>query len=127
MIPELGHFALVLALALGLIQSIVPMVGARQHDAALMRIGSSTALMQFVCVMISFLALIICYVTSDFSVATDAVGLQDHQRLGQPRGFHALVGSYFVALRCFGRSFRAQFANRSESARIVSTIVDRMY
>jgi len=70
MIPELGHFALVLALALGLIQSIVPMVGARQHDAALMRIGSSTALMQFVCVMISFLALIICYVTSDFSVAT---------------------------------------------------------
>ena len=70
MIPELGHFALVLALALGLVQSIVPTVGARKHDAALMQVGSSTALMQLVCVMISFLALIICYVTSDFSVAT---------------------------------------------------------
>ena len=29
MIPELGHYALVLALALGLIQSVVPMIGAR--------------------------------------------------------------------------------------------------
>ena len=39
MIPELGHYALVLALALGLIQSVVPMIGARRHDAALMRLG----------------------------------------------------------------------------------------
>ena len=47
MIPELGHYALVLALALGLIQSIVPLIGAQSRDAALMRLGSSTAVMQF--------------------------------------------------------------------------------
>ena len=70
MIPELGHYALVLALALGLIQSVVPVVGARRYDAVLMRLASSTALMQFAFVALSFLALIICYVTSDFSVAT---------------------------------------------------------
>ena len=69
MIPELGHFALVLALALGLIQSIAPMIGAQTRDASLMRLASSTALMQFVFVALSFLALTICYVTSDFSVA----------------------------------------------------------
>jgi cytochrome c-type biogenesis protein CcmF len=69
MIPELGHYALVLALALGLIQATVPMIGARGRDAALMRLASSTASMQFVFVALSFIALTICYVTSDFSVA----------------------------------------------------------
>ena len=70
MIPELGHYALVLALALGLIQSVVPIIGARKHDDALMRLASSTALMQFAFVALSFAALATCYVTSDFSVAT---------------------------------------------------------
>jgi cytochrome c-type biogenesis protein CcmF len=70
MIPELGHYALVLALALGLIQSVVPVIGARRYDAVLMRLANYTALMQFAFVALSFLALIICYVTSDFSVAT---------------------------------------------------------
>ncbi|MGB8579011.1 MAG: cytochrome c biogenesis protein CcsA, partial [Pseudolabrys sp.] len=70
MIPELGHYALVLALALGLIQSAAPIVGARGRDGALMRLANSTALMQFAFVALSFLALTICYVTSDFSVAT---------------------------------------------------------
>jgi cytochrome c-type biogenesis protein CcmF len=70
MIPELGHYALVLALALSLIQSIAPIVGARTRDGALMRLASSTAVAQFGFVGLSFLALVICYVTSDFSVAT---------------------------------------------------------
>jgi len=70
MIPELGHYALVLALALGLIQSVAPIVGAKTRDAALMRLASSTALMQFVLVALSFSALVACYVTSDFSVNT---------------------------------------------------------
>jgi len=70
MTPELGHFALVLALALGLIQSIVLVIGVRRRDDALMRLGDSTALAQFAFVAVSFSALTICYVTSDFSVAT---------------------------------------------------------
>ena len=70
MIPELGHYALVLALALGLIQSVAPIIGAKTRDTALMRLATSTALMQFVLVALSFAALVTCYVTSDFSVAT---------------------------------------------------------
>ena len=70
MTPELGHFALVLALGLGLIQSIVPVIGVHRRDGSLMRLASSTALAQFVFVALSFLALTVCYVTSDFSVAT---------------------------------------------------------
>ena len=70
MIPELGHYALVLALALGLIQSVAPIIGALTRDDALMRLATSTALMQFVLVAFSFGALVVCYVTSDFSVTT---------------------------------------------------------
>src|SRR5262245_25845550 len=70
MIPELGHYALVLALALGMIQAIAPVVGARTNDSTLMQLAASTSIMQFVFVGLAFLALVGCYVTSDFSVAT---------------------------------------------------------
>ena len=68
MIPEIGHYALVLALALALLQSVVPLVGARLRDATLMQTAPAIALAQFAFVAVSFLALIACYVVSDFSV-----------------------------------------------------------
>ena len=69
MIAELGHYALVLALALALIQSSAPVLGARKGDVALMKLADSTALAQFAFVALAFGALTICYVISDFSVA----------------------------------------------------------
>ena len=48
MIAEAGHYALVLALALALIQSTVPIFGARLRDPALMNVARSTALAQLV-------------------------------------------------------------------------------
>jgi len=68
MIPELGHYALMLALGLALIQGIMPIVGARTNDPVLMNIATSTALAQFVFVAIAFGALAECYFFSDFSV-----------------------------------------------------------
>ena len=41
MIAEIGHYALVLALALALIQAIVPLLGARLRDDALMGVGGT--------------------------------------------------------------------------------------
>jgi cytochrome c-type biogenesis protein CcmF len=70
MIPELGHFALVLALAVALVQAVLPLVGARLRVNAVMAIADSTALAQFGFVAFSFAALTVCYVQSDFSVAT---------------------------------------------------------
>jgi cytochrome c-type biogenesis protein CcmF len=67
-IAETGHYALVLALALALIQSTVPMLGARLGDAALMNVARSAALAQLVFVAASFAALVTLHVTSDFSV-----------------------------------------------------------
>jgi cytochrome c-type biogenesis protein CcmF len=68
-IAETGHYALVLALALALIQSTVPLVGARRRDAALMNVARSTALAQLGFVGVSFTLLVMLHVTSDFSVA----------------------------------------------------------
>ncbi|KYH00529.1 heme lyase CcmF/NrfE family subunit [Bradyrhizobium sp. DOA1] len=69
MIAETGHYALVLALGLALIQSIVPLVGARLRDPALMNVARSTALAQLLFVGASFTALVMLHVNSDFSVA----------------------------------------------------------
>ena len=69
MIAELGHYALVLALALALVQVAVPAWGVRTRDVVLMGVGGSTALAQFVFVAFAFAALTWCYVSSDFSVA----------------------------------------------------------
>lgn len=68
MIAECGHYALVLALGLALIQSFVPLIGAKVNDPALMNVSRSTALVQFGFVLASFAALITLHVTSDFSV-----------------------------------------------------------
>jgi cytochrome c-type biogenesis protein CcmF len=65
---EVGHYALVLALALALIQSVVPLIGARIRDGALMSVATPTALTQFGFVALSFAMLVSCYVGSDFSV-----------------------------------------------------------
>src|SRR5499426_1840652 len=68
MIAEFGHYALVLALALALVQASVPMVGARTNDPVLMAVAGPTAVAQFCFIAIAFAALTMCYVRSDFSV-----------------------------------------------------------
>ena len=39
MIPELGHFALILAFLVALVQGVVPLVGAHQYRSALIAVG----------------------------------------------------------------------------------------
>ncbi|NIJ41921.1 cytochrome c-type biogenesis protein CcmF [Parvibaculum indicum] len=69
MIAETGHFALVLALAVALVQMILPAYGAWKGDHAMMRVGTPAALAQLALVAIAFLALTLAFVVSDFSVA----------------------------------------------------------
>ncbi len=69
MIPELGHFALILALAVALVQGTLPLLGASRGDIRLMDLGRTAALTQALLVIVAFGALTQAYVTSDFSVA----------------------------------------------------------
>ncbi|MBI1205667.1 MAG: heme lyase CcmF/NrfE family subunit [Azospirillum sp.] len=68
MIPEIGHYALVLALFVAILQSTVPMIGAARGDAAWMALGRTAALAQLGLVGTAFLALVYAYVVSDFTV-----------------------------------------------------------
>ncbi|HPG21261.1 MAG TPA: heme lyase CcmF/NrfE family subunit [Amaricoccus sp.] len=68
MIVELGHFALILALLVALLQAVVPMVGAARGWADWMRVAVPAAGVQFALTLAAFLALMHAFVVSDFSV-----------------------------------------------------------
>lgn len=65
---EIGHFALVLALALSIVQSIVPVVGAHRRDTQLMSVAAPTAIAVFALICLASAVLVHAYVVSDFSV-----------------------------------------------------------
>ncbi len=68
MIPELGHFALILAAMLAIAQSILPLWGAQRGDARLMGSAAPLAVAGLVAIAISFAALTWAYATNDMTV-----------------------------------------------------------
>jgi cytochrome c-type biogenesis protein CcmF len=68
MIIELGHYALVLALAASLVVAILPLIGARRGDLALMEMVTRGSVALFALVAFSFAVLTWAYVVSDFSL-----------------------------------------------------------
>jgi len=80
MIPEIGHFALILALALAACQAILPLLGAHRNDTALMSVASYATYGQFLFVAISFVCLTIAFLSDDFSVLYVA----NHSQLALP-------------------------------------------
>lgn len=65
---EIGHFALVLALALALVQSVLPVIGAKRNDMRLMGVAEPCAAAVFALILLSSAMLVHAYVVSDFSV-----------------------------------------------------------
>ena len=68
MLIEIGHFTLLLAFSVALIQATVPLFGAHKGRIDLMAIAESAANLQFALLLASFTALTHAFVTSDFSV-----------------------------------------------------------
>ncbi len=68
MIPELGHFALALACALALAQTVLPLWGAHRNDARLMAAAPAIAVGQMLALATSFACLVLASVDDDFSV-----------------------------------------------------------
>ena len=68
MIPELGHFALILALAMALAQSVLPLVGAANGNRHWMALARPSARGQFLFVVLAYAALTYSFVGNDFSV-----------------------------------------------------------
>ena len=68
MIPEIGHFALALALIVAMAQASVPMIGAARGNLAMMELAKSAALVQLALIVIAYAALTYAYIVSDFSL-----------------------------------------------------------
>ena len=72
MIAEWGHFALILALALAVVQGSLPLIGAARGIPQWINMAPMAALGQALLVSFAFGCLTYAYVTSDFSVANVA-------------------------------------------------------
>jgi cytochrome c-type biogenesis protein CcmF len=92
MIPELGHFALIVALLAALALGTLPLVGAARNDFALMAMARPAARMLFVLVAFAFGCLAWSFLTSDFSV--DNVAQHSNSRLPSYYRFAATWGSH---------------------------------
>jgi cytochrome c-type biogenesis protein CcmF len=68
MIPELGHFALIVALCIAGVQALLPLIGAQRGDATWMALARPAAQGQLVFVVIAFACLAWSFVSNDFSV-----------------------------------------------------------
>ena len=120
MMVETGHFALVLAFALALVQSVVPLAGARTGNERMMAVGGPVAVTGFALIALAFAALTAAYAQSDFSVANvwenshslKPLLLQDHRHLGQPRRLDAALGADPDLLRRAGRGCSAATCRR---------------
>jgi cytochrome c-type biogenesis protein CcmF len=92
MIPEIGHFALILALCVAAVQGTVPIFGAASGNASLMAVAKPAARGQFLLVLIAFCCLGYAFADKDFSVLYVAANANSklplHYRLAAIWGAH---------------------------------------
>jgi len=67
-IPEIGHFALILALLVALVQGSFPIIGAARGNAVWMGLARPAARAQFLLISVAFLCLAYAFATMDYSV-----------------------------------------------------------
>src|SRR5437667_6199833 len=92
MIPEIGQFALIIALLLALTQATVPLIGAARGNRSWMAVAAPAGQAQFIFVAIAFCCLGYSFISNDFSVLNVATNsnsqLPLHYRLAATWGSH---------------------------------------
>jgi cytochrome c-type biogenesis protein CcmF len=124
LIPELGHFALILALLLSLAQAVFGLGGAARRNAAWMAAGRSAVVGQFVFVALAFAALAWSFVERDFSVLYVATNSHSElplfYRIAAVWGAHEgslllwslILGGWTLAVVAMSGSLEAPFRSR---------------
>lgn len=92
MIPELGNFALILALLLALIQGTLPIIGATRGIPSWIALSRPVVQGQFVFIAIAFFCLAYSFVNNDFSVMN--VAQNSNSKLPLEYRFAATWGSH---------------------------------
>ena len=126
MIPEIGHLALILALVVAIAQGVIPLVGAKRGDAALMAFGRTGALVLFALVAIAFGSLAASFIRSDFSVLNVAqhsfTALPTQYKLAAAWGSHE--GSLLLwALMLAGWSAAVALRSRNLPAAMLARVM----
>src|ERR1041385_2261143 len=105
MIPEIGQFALILALMLALTQATLPLIGAAKGIPTLVAMAKPTAQAQFIFVLIAISCLGYSFISNDFSVLNVATNsnsqLPLQYRLAATWGSHEgslLLWTFFLTL-----------------------------
>ena len=124
MIPELGQFALILALLLSLAQCALPILGAQLGNRALIAVARPAVAAQAVFVVLAFAILTYAFVTQDFSVAYVAQNsnslLPWYYRFSAVWGAHEgslllwvlILNIWTVAVAAFSRKLPSDFIAR---------------
>jgi cytochrome c-type biogenesis protein CcmF len=128
-IPELGHFALIVALALALAQAGLALTGAATGRVALIATARPIAIGQFVFVAGAFAALAACFIGNDFTVAN--VATNSNSRLPTAYRFAATWGSHegsmlLWTLMLAGWTFAVALFSRHLPERMVARVVGVM-
>jgi cytochrome c-type biogenesis protein CcmF len=115
MVPEVGQFALILALLLALTQATLPLIGAARGNRSWIAVAVPAGQAQFIFVAIAFCCLGYSFITNDFSVLNVATNsnsqLPLHYRLAATWGSHEgslllwtlMLGLWTVAVSLFSR------------------------
>jgi len=124
MVPEFGHFALILALMLALAQSVFPLLGAAQGKPVWMQVGRTAAVGQFLFIAIAFGSLVYAFVGNDFSVlyvaSNSNLSLPLQYRVAATWGGHEgsmllwvlILAAWTVAITGFSRHMPEDFVAR---------------
>ena len=125
MIPEIGQFALIIALLLALTQATLPLIGASRGNRTWIALAAPAGQAQFIFVTIAFCCLGYSFITNDFSVLNVATNsnsqLPLHYRLAATWGSHEgsllLVDVDARALDCRRLAFQSSSSGRDGGAR----------
>ncbi len=105
MLPEIGQFALIIALMLALVQASLPLIGAAKGIPQLIAFARPTAQAQFIFVTIAISILAYSFITNDFSVLNVATNsnsqLPLQYRLAATWGSHEgslLLWTFFLTV-----------------------------
>jgi len=129
MIPEIGHFALILALCVAVVQGTLPIYGAAVGSSPLMSLAKPAACGQFLLVLLAFCCLGYAFASKDFSVlyvaSTSNSHLPLHYRLAAIWGAHEgslLLWTFILTIWMVAVTFFSSHLPEAMRARILGVM-----
>src|SRR5687767_6399545 len=129
MVPEIGQFALILALILALTQATLPLIGVARDNRSWIALAAPAGQAQFIFVAIAFCCLGYSFITNDFSVVNVFTNsnsqLPLHYRLAATWGSHEgslLLWTFMLALWTVAVSLFSRHLPDEMVARVLSVM-----